>query len=92
MIVAAEAIPDNLTAEKLHVKSRDVITGLKCHGVNIVSYACDGTQVERSAQDLIIAHATGHLSYMIPDPEDDQKHEIRIPIVRATLPLTLLVS
>ena len=80
MIVAAEAIPDNLTAEKLHVKSRDVITGLKRHGVNIVSYACDGTQVERSAQDLIIAHATGHLSYTIPDPEDDQKHEIRIPI------------
>jgi hypothetical protein len=80
MIVAAEAIPDNLTADKLHAKSRDVIIGLKRHGVNIASYASDGTQVERSAQDLLVMHATGHLLYTVPDPEDDHKHEIRIPI------------
>jgi hypothetical protein len=39
MIVAAEAIPNNLTAEELYTKSKEVINGLKNHGVNIVSYS-----------------------------------------------------
>ena len=80
MITAAEAIPNDLTAEILYSKSREVIDGLKRHGVNVVSYACDGTQVERSVQDLLVARATSHISHAVPDPEDGYKHEIRIPM------------
>ena len=82
MITAAEAIPNNLTTEVLYSKSREVIDGLKRHGVNVVSYACDGTQVERSVQDLLVARATSRISYTIPDPEDHCKHEIQIPMYR----------
>ena len=60
MIIAAEAIPNDLTVEILYVKSREVIDGLKRHGVNVVSYACDGTQVECSVQDLLVACAVAH--------------------------------
>ena len=82
MITAAEAIPNDLTAETLYSKSREVIDGLKRHGVNVVSYACDGTQVERSVQDLLVSHATNRISYTVPDPEDGCEHEIQIPMYR----------
>jgi hypothetical protein len=80
MITAAEAIPNNLTAEDLYTKSRRVIDGLKSHGINIVSYSCDGTEVERSVQDLLVARATNWATRTVPDPEDDHRHEIRIPM------------
>ena len=80
MIIAAEGIPNDLTAEELYAKSRAVIDGLKNHGVNVVSYSCDGTQVERSVQDLLVARATNWVSHILPDPKDDCRHEIRIPM------------
>jgi len=80
MITTAEAIPNDLTAETLYLKSREVIDGLKRHGVNVVSYACDGTQVECSVQDLLVARETSRISYVIPDPEDNYEHKIKIPM------------
>ena len=82
MIVAAEAIPNNLSAEELYQKSRYVIDGLKSHGVNVVSYSCDGTVVERTVQDLLTTRATNWITHVVPDPEDDCRHEIRIPMYR----------
>ncbi|KAF9780852.1 hypothetical protein BJ322DRAFT_1112246 [Thelephora terrestris] len=82
MIVAAEAIPNNLTAEELYEKSREVIDNLKSHGINAVSYSSDGTKVERAVQDLLISHAMNWVTHTIPDPEDDCTHEIRIPMYR----------
>lgn len=82
MIVAAEAIPDNLSVKTLYPKSRDVIEGLKKHGVNIVSYACDGTQVERSIQDLLVSNAKCTISIKVPDPDPEEKDDyvIHIPM------------
>ena len=82
MIIAAEAIPNNLSAEVLFQKSRDIIDGLKSHGVNVISYSCDGTVVERTVQDLLVARATNWTTYVVPDPEEDCRHEIRIPMYR----------
>ena len=82
VITAAEAIPNNLTAEDLYAKSRRVIDGLKAHGINIVSYSCDGTEVEQSVQDLLVARATNRFTCVVPDPEDDYKHKIQIPMYR----------
>ena len=39
------------------------------HGVKIISYACDGTQVERSVQNFLVSNATRTISYKVPDPE-----------------------
>ena len=71
MIVAAEAIPDNLSVEVLYPKSRDVIEGLKRHGINVASYACDGTQVERNIQDKLVSGAKSTVTIRIPDPDPD---------------------
>ena len=82
MIVAAEAIPDNLSVETLYPKSRDIIEGLKRHGLNVVSYACDGTQVERSIQDKLVSSAKSTISIRIPDPDptEDSDYIIQIPM------------
>ena len=82
MIIAAEAIANNLTAEELYLKSREVIDGLKNHGVNIVSYSCDGTKVERSVQNLLVTCAMNWVTHVVPDPEDNCRHKICIPMYR----------
>ena len=82
MIVAAEAISDKMSVQTLYPKSRDIIEGLTKHGINIVSYACDGTQVERSIQDQLASKAKSTISIRIPDPdpEADNDHIICIPM------------
>lgn len=82
MIIAAEAIPDNLSVETLYPKSRNVIEGLKRHGVDVVSYACDGTQVECNIQDALVSNAKNTLSIRLPepDPEEEDDYVIRIPM------------
>jgi len=79
MIVAAEAISNDLPAHQLYPKSLAVIEGLKNHGVNVVSYACDGTQVERTVQDLLVSRAARTVSYRVPDPEGND-YKITLPI------------
>ena len=82
MIIAAEAISDNSSVKTLYPKSRDIIEGLKRHGVNVVSYACGGTQVERSIQDKLVSNAKSTFSIKIPDPDptNDNDYVIQIPI------------
>jgi hypothetical protein len=79
MIVAAEAIPNDLSAHELYPKSLAVIEGLKSHGVNVVSYTCDGTQVERTVQDSLVSQAVRKISYRVPDAEG-KDHAITLPI------------
>ena len=69
MVVATEAIPNDLPAQKLYPKSLAVIEGLKSHGVDVISYACNGTQVEHSVQDSLVSKAVRTISYRVPDPE-----------------------
>lgn len=70
MIAAAEAIPNNLKAEELYLRSVAIINCLKSHGVNVVSYSCDGTEVEQSVQNLLISRATNWATHVLPDPDD----------------------
>ena len=84
MIVAAEAIPNDLPAGELYPKSLAVIEGLKSHGVNVISYACDGTQVERTVQDSLVSKAARTVSYKVPDPEGAD-HTISLPIYTDSL-------
>ena len=90
IVVAAEAISNNLTAEELYSKSKRVIEGLQTHGVNVVSYASDGAAVERATQDLFVSRAKTILSIKVPDPEG-QDHTIRIPLFGPTgLPVVIV--
>jgi len=79
IVVAAEAIANDLSADELYLKSRRVIEGLQSHGVNVVSYSVDGAAVERATQDLFISKARTALSIKIPDPEE-QDHILRVPL------------
>ena len=77
--MAAEAIANDLSADELYSKSKQVIEGLQSHGVNIVSYASDGAAVERAVQDLFVSKANAVLSIKVPDPEQ-QEYTLRIPL------------
>jgi hypothetical protein len=68
LIVAAKAIPNNLDANTLLPLSKSVIEGLLTRGVLVLSYACDGTEVERSVQRLIITNAPRRIVYRIQHP------------------------
>lgn len=82
IIVAAIAIPNNLKAPELYSHLKSVLYGLIDHGIKIVSYACDGTETERSVQELVVSHADAVLHYTIPHPLPDQpSHVIRIPMI-----------
>ena len=80
MIVAAEAIPDNLPVKVLYPKSRDIIEGLKRHGVKVVCYACDGTQVERNIQDSLVSNAKSTVTIRVPDPDPEEHDDYTISI------------
>ena len=79
IVVAAEAIANDLSADALYFKSRRVIEGLHSYGVNVVSYSVDGAAVERATQDLFISKARTVLSIKFPDPEE-QDHVIQVPL------------
>jgi len=57
IIVAALPIANDLDADALFVYLRDVLDGLIGHGVQVISYSCDRTEVERSVQRLLIEQA-----------------------------------
>lgn len=45
-----------------------MLFGLIKRGIKVVSYAADGTEVERSVQRLLVAHATSSHAYTISHP------------------------
>ncbi len=66
--MAALPISNSLDADSLYLLSRKLIDGLISRGVKIISYACDGTEVERAVQRLLVKHADSCLSYVIKNP------------------------
>jgi hypothetical protein len=68
LILAAKAIPNSLTAQRLLPLSLDLIQGLIRKKIKVVSYACDGTETERSAQKLMVQKASLQYTYRIKHP------------------------
>ena len=68
LILAAKAIPNSLTAQQLLPLSLDLILGLLQQNIKVVSYACDGTETERSVQKLIKQKASFRYTYRIEHP------------------------
>ncbi|PPR07227.1 hypothetical protein CVT24_010170 [Panaeolus cyanescens] len=71
VVLSAIAIPDNLTAPELLEFTWKILEGLFEHEIQVVSYAADGSTVERSVQDLLIRKASNTATYTIKHPADD---------------------
>ncbi|CDO76140.1 hypothetical protein BN946_scf185027.g3 [Trametes cinnabarina] len=83
LIVAAKAIPNNLSAEELYGLLIVVIRGLINAGVNVVSYSADGTEVERSVQKMLIDCSELVCKYTIKHPATDEAIPVRIAFIRS---------
>ncbi|KAH7905193.1 hypothetical protein BJ138DRAFT_1130617 [Hygrophoropsis aurantiaca] len=68
LIVAAKAIPNDLNAKQLTPLSLKLIVGLLERDIIVVSYACDGTQIERVVQQMIVDSAPYIATYIIHHP------------------------
>ncbi|KAG6905164.1 hypothetical protein DXG01_004460, partial [Tephrocybe rancida] len=55
VLVAVLPIPNDTKAEALLVHSEKILIGLINRGITVISYACDGTEVERSVQRMLVA-------------------------------------
>lgn len=67
IIVATVPIANDLDAETLFGYLQKVLNGLIDHGIQVISYACDGTEVERSVQRLLIEKAE-KIEHVIKNP------------------------
>jgi hypothetical protein len=58
-------IPNSLDARTLLRHLEQIVEGLISRGIHVASYACDGTEVERSVQRLLMAKATTKIEQTI---------------------------
>ncbi|KAJ3770857.1 hypothetical protein FB446DRAFT_646265 [Lentinula raphanica] len=90
IVVAAQAISDDLGVSALHALHNQVIMGLLDHGVDVASYSCDGTETERKVQREFLKSAESHISVDIPSPREGfNPISIQIPIYRGR-PIALI--
>ena len=71
IIVAAIPIPNDLNATILLTYLKRVLHGLLDRKIQVVSYACDGTQIERSIQKLLVDKADKKIEHTIKNPHPD---------------------
>src|SRR5260370_32755579 len=58
----------------------DLLLGLMKEGINVVSYSCDGAEVERKLQRALASKADTYVTYPFIDPVDRNVFEINIPL------------
>ncbi|KAJ6587364.1 hypothetical protein B0H10DRAFT_2234035 [Mycena sp. CBHHK59/15] len=78
LVIAAMPIPNDIKAEELLVPLEKILNGLLTRKIRVVSYACDGTEVERPIPDapdlaLVIGVFHGFPIVMI----QDSKHALK---------------
>ncbi|CAK5278486.1 unnamed protein product [Mycena citricolor] len=83
IVVAALPIPGDLKVGTLLEHLTKVVNGLLDRGIEVISYACDGTQVERSVQDAFVKQATETETHTIKDPRQSGRDLcIKIAVVK----------
>lgn len=85
LIVAALPIPNSLDAQTLLSYLENILHGLLRHNISVISYACDGTEVERSVQRLLVTKATKKIEHTIKGPHPGANVDISIAIIRDQL-------
>ena len=68
ILVAALPIGESNNAEDLVLDAEKILRGLIALGIQVASYSCDGTELERKVQRLLIQIADEHMTYTIPSP------------------------
>jgi hypothetical protein len=69
IIVAAIPISNDLDVETLYKYLEKVLDGLLDCSIKVISYACDGTEVECSVQCILIERAES-IEHIIKNPRD----------------------
>lgn len=69
IIVAAMPIANDLNAETLLPHLLKVVDGLIDRGIQVISYACDGTEVECAVQRLFVEQSK-QIHYVIENPRE----------------------
>jgi len=85
IIVAALPIPNTMSATTLYGLLDKVLNGLLDHKIKVISYACDGTEVERSVQRILVSKADSEGNVVrkaIKDPHGGPELVIEIVIFR----------
>lgn len=81
LVLAAIPIAKDLTADLLYVHLDVILVGLTASGIRVISYACDGTEVERSVERILVDKAPSHVQYTIKNPRIGQPNlALKIPI------------
>lgn len=81
VLLAVLPISDGGTHATLLPHLRQILCGLIKEKIQVVSYSCDGTEVERKVQRGILANANKHLQYIIKSPRQG------IPDTTVTIPI-----
>lgn len=81
IVVAVLPISDRLKVPELLKLLEDVVSGLICQKINVISYACDGTETKRSVQRTFAAKAEYHIEHEIPSPR------LGIPTYKVSIPV-----
>ncbi|KAI0671454.1 hypothetical protein C8Q78DRAFT_1153176 [Trametes maxima] len=68
IVLAARAIPNNMSADDLHEVFKPLLDGLLERNIPVRSYTCDGTETERSLQRRLVQDAPFHITYTINHP------------------------
>lgn len=68
IVIAAVPISDSLGAEHLFELGKKVLFGLLNRHIKVISYACDGTEVERAVQRLFLQHTDKVIRHVIKNP------------------------
>jgi hypothetical protein len=70
IVVAALPIPNDLDADQLFDYGKQILFGLLDRHIQVVSYACDGTEVERAVQQLFVKEADKIITHVIKNPHE----------------------
>ncbi|GAW09826.1 hypothetical protein LENED_012023 [Lentinula edodes] len=81
IVLHAMPLGTGLTAEKLEPYTQELIRGLIAWKIQVVSYACDGTEIERKIQALLVEHGDSRIEHIIPPPKSSgEELKIIIPV------------
>ena len=90
IILAVLPISDSESSASLLLRLQKILLGLIDKKIQVISYSCDGTEVERKLQRLILGKADTHLQYKIKSPRPGiPATTIKIPVINGQ-PLCLL--
>jgi hypothetical protein len=82
IIITALPIASNNDAKTLAAWTLKIIAGLRQHNICVISYACDGTEVERAVQRMLVSEAECVILYEIASPAPGLSTiKIEIPVL-----------